>query len=251
MKKKVLFLTLATAVVLTACGGKSEGEGSAPAADETIAEVEAEVEAEAEAEIEAEVETEEAAAQEEAPAQEASGDYMKGTTSESGWESEYLGLRYTAPEGMTMSTDEELNQMMGLGEDILSEDFSELQLEYAKMNSVYEMMSVDELGTTNVVLTSEKLPSSGMDANAYVDAVRQGLSSVSEIQYTISEEVEAVPVGGIDFVKVACNANYSGVSMYQDYYIAIINDRAVSIALTYIDETADMAQQVINSFEAY
>ena len=119
------------------------------------------------------------------------------------------------------------------------------------MSSVYEMMSADEPGLTNVMVTAEKMLVSSMDAEAYADAVRQGLESVSQIDYTISEENENVTIGGTDFVKVSAAADYSGVSMYQDYYIGIIGDRAVSIAVTYVDDTADLANQVVNAFEAY
>ncbi len=243
MKKKVLFMTLAAAVVLTACGGNAESESTAvEAAVEEEAEVEADVE-EADETEEAAVETEET--------EEAASEFVKGIVTENGWESEYLGLRYTAPEGMAMSTEEELNAMMGLGEEVISEDFSELQLEYAKMSSVYEMMSTDEMGITNVVVTAEKLLVNGMDAEAYADAVRQGLESVSQIDYTISEENEAVTIAGLDFIKVSSVADYSGVSMYQDYYIGIIGDRALSIAVTYVDQSAELAEQVVNAFEAY
>ena len=258
MKKKVLFMTLAAAVVLTACGGKTETES---ADVETAVTEEADVETEGEEAEEAdtadaqEAEPEEAVEAEEEEtaeaAEEASSDYVKGTVTENGWESEWLGLRFTTPEGMTMSTDEELNEIMGLGEEVLSEDFSELQLEYAKMSSVYEMMSADEPGLTNVMVTAEKMLVSSMDAEAYADAVRQGLESVSQIDYTISEENENVTIGGTDFVKVSAAADYSGVSMYKDYYIGIIGDRAVSIAVTYVDDTADLANQVVNAFEAY
>lgn len=261
MKKKVLFMTLAAAVVLTACGGNTETESAdvetavteetdVETKDEEVEEPDETDEDEAEPEEAVEPEEEEKEEAEEA-AEEAAGDFVKGTITENGWESEWLGLRYTTPEGMTMSTDEELNEMMGLGEEMLSEDFSELQLEYAKMASVYEMMSVDDLGITNVVVTAEKMLVSSMDAEAYADAIRQGLESVSQIDYTISEENEDVTIGGLDFIKVSSVADYSGVSMYQDYYISIIGDRAVSIAVTYVDQSADLAEQVVNAFEAY
>ena len=94
MKKKVLFMTLAAAVVLTACGGKAETESAD--VETTVAE-EADVEAEGEEAEEAdaadtqEAESEEAVEAEEEEtaeaAEEASSDYVKGTVTENGWES--------------------------------------------------------------------------------------------------------------------------------------------------------------------
>lgn len=259
MKKKVLFLTLAAALMLTACGGdaesteaetsvEAEAEETETEAEETETEAETEVEAEAEdkAETEAEAEAETEAEAEEAVA----GEYAKGLVTETGWESEWLGIRYTLPEGMTMSSDEELNEMMGLGQEVLSEDFSELQLKYAEMASVYEMMSKDELGVTNVIVLSEKLPMS-LTAEEYVEVLTQQLAQVSTVQYEVTGDTETVTIGATDFVKLSTEADYDGVKMYQEYYVTVRDDRAATITLTYIDQTAETAEAVRNGFGAY
>ena len=251
MKRKVLFMTLAMAVVLTACGGNADKEASsntetnvsedAGAADDGAAEDGAadddtqtadETQAAADeagagaAETEAETESggDDTAA--------AAGKYVKGTVTETGWESEFFGLRYTAPEGMGMSTEEELNDLMGLGQEVLSEDFSELQLKYAELTSVYEMMSVGK-----------------MDAAQYAKAIEQGLSQVTAINYTLISDDETVKIGGADYLKVSYEAESGGVSMYQDYYIAVVDNRAISLTLTYVDESA--RDNVLNAFTAY
>lgn len=252
MKRKLLLVTLAAAVMLTACGGKEKSDSTA----ETTTTTEAEATPEAAAEDtgaetgDTETETEDAAADAEDTAA-AEGEYVKGTSTETGFESEWLGLRYTAPEGMVMSTEEELNEVMGMGQEMLSEDFSELQLEYAKMSSVYEMMSKNEAGTTNIIVTVEKLPSSNFSVEDYAEAIKTNLKAVTTIAYTISDDLETVSVGGSDFTKITAQADYSGVNMHQDYYVRVIGDRAVSMALTYVDETASEAEAIINAFEAY
>lgn len=254
MKRKLLLVTLAAAVMLTACGGKEKSDSTA----ETTTTTEAEATPEAAAEDtgaetgDTETETEDAAADAEAEdTAAAEGEYVKGTSTETGFESEWLGLRYTAPEGMVMSTEEELNEVMGMGQEMLSEDFSELQLEYAKMSSVYEMMSKNEAGTTNIIVTVEKLPSSNFSVEDYAEAIKTNLKAVTTIAYTISDDLETVSVGGSDFTKITAQADYSGVNMHQDYYVRVIGDRAVSMALTYVDETASEAEAIINAFEAY
>lgn len=252
MKRKLLLVTLAAAVMLTACGGKEKSDSTA----ETTTTTEAEATPEAAAEDtgaetgDTETETEDAAADAEDTAA-TEGEYVKGTSTETGFESEWLGLRYTAPEGMVMSTEEELNEVMGMGQEMLSEDFSELQLEYAKMSSVYEMMSKNEAGTTNIIVTVEKLPSSNFSVEDYAEAIKTNLKAVTTIAYTISDDLETVSVGGSDFTKITAQADYSGVNMHQDYYVRVIGDRAVSMALTYVDETASEAEAIINAFEAY
>lgn len=260
MKRKLLLVTLAAALMLTACGGNEKSDSTA----ETTAATEAEATPEAEAEDtgaetgdtetetgDTETETEDTEAETEDTAAAAEGEYVKGTSTETGFESEWLGLRYTAPEGMVMSTEEELNEVMGMGQEMLSEDFSELQLEYAKMASVYEMMSKNEAGTTNIIVTVEKLPSSNFSVEDYAEAIKTNLKAVTTVVYTIADDLETVSVGGSDFTKITAQADYSGVNMHQDYYVRVIGDRAVSMALTYVDETASEAEAIINAFEAY
>lgn len=236
MKKKLVVLVLAASMVLSACGAKAE---NAEANVET--EMPTETETEAIADVEAPVE-------EEAPAEAA--DYIKGVSTETGWESEWLGIRYVCPEGMKMSTEEELNTAMGLGQEVLSEDFSEAQLKYAELASVYEMMSADELGITNVIVSVEKLPMA-LTAELYMGAVKQQLAAMTAMAYEVAEETETVNLGGVEFLKLACMADYEGVSMYQDYYATVIDDRAVAIVLTYIEETKATAEAVVNAFTAY
>lgn len=263
MRKKVLFLLLAATVALTACGGKKETESvstemeaetQAQADVEAETQVQADVEAEAEKAEETEVkETEVKEAEkvtEEKETEETTGDYEKGIVTEEGWESKWIGLRYTSPEGMKMSTEEELNEVMGLGQEMLSEDYNKLQLMYAEMASVYEMMSTDEAGTTNVIITAEKLPMK-FSEQEYVEVLIQNLSAVSSVQYHVISSDEIVTIGGVDFVKLACDANYAGASLYQDYYVTIFGDRAVTIAITYTDVTVETAEAVVNAFSAY
>ena len=222
MKKKVLLVALAAAVVLTACGEKKESKNTV--VDTAVEETEDEAESDG---------------------------FKKGTISENGWESEFLGLRYTVPEGMIMTTEEELNSMMGISQEILSEDFSELQLQYAEMKSVYEMMSTDETGITNVVITIEKLPTSNMEAKQYIKAVEKALSQVSTINYVVESDDEVADIAGNEWTIIKCTADYNGTSMHQKQYIRVVDDRAAAITVTYIDDTEDMAEEIMNAFEPY
>ena len=102
--------------------------------------------------------------------------------------------------------------------------------------------------TTNVVVTVEKLMGK-MDASQYVSALEQGLSQVSAISYTLISDDETVKIGNGDYIKVSYQAESSGVSMYQDYYVRVVDDRAIALTLTYIDESA--RDNVLNAFTAY
>lgn len=264
MKKKVVVLALAAAMMLSACGGSETAEVEANVeaeVEEAVEEVEEDAEEVVEEAVEeaeevveevaeeAVEETEESVEEAVEEAEEAASDYVKGLSTETGWESEWIGLRFTAPEGMTMSTEEELNETMGLGQEILSEEFTEQQLAYAELATVYEMMCFDEIGT-NVILMAEKLPMT-LTAEQYVEILSEQITSVTAVTYEVVSSDEVVTIGGLDFNKLVCVADYDGTALCQDYYVTVIEDRAVALTLTYTDDTADRADTIISGFAAY
>ncbi len=260
MKKKLAVLVLASAMMLSACGSSEAVVEDAEAvveetvddAEEAVEEIADDVE-EAEETVEEAVEEAEEAVEEVAEEVEETVEealeYTKGTLIENGWESEWLGLRFTAPEGMVMSTEEELAATMGLGQEILAQDFTEQQLAYAELATVYEMMCTDAMGS-NVILMAEKLPIA-LSAEQYIEVLSEQITSVTAVQYEVESDDEVVTLGGIDFNKLACVADYEGVSLCQDYYVTVKDNRAVALAVTYTDATADVSDTILNGFAAY
>ncbi|MDO4304888.1 MAG: hypothetical protein Q4D94_13355 [Bacillota bacterium] len=256
MKKKVLFMALAAAVMLTACGGNKDADGAdvettvtdeAPEEDAASVEDEAPAADETEAEDEAvqEPEAEEDAADEES----AAGEFVRGIQTETGWESEYLGLRFTTPDDMVMASDEELAEMLGIGTDALSDagDFSDAQLKLAELTSVYEMFAYDALGN-NVNVTVEKTPVN-MSAEDYMDALSQTLLAITAISYEQVSEPETVELGGVEYVKSSFVGTTNGQTMNQDYYVRIVDNMPTSIIVSYSSD--DAAAKIADAFGAY
>ncbi len=253
MKKKVLFMALAAAVMLTACGGSKDSDSVDEAAavtdasteDETAAEDEAATEDDAAAADDAAVED----AQEEDTSDDTAGEFVRGTLTDTGWESEYLGLRFTTPEDMVMASDEELAEMLGIGTDALSEagDFSDAQLKMAELTSVYEMFAYDASGN-NVNVTVEKTPVN-MELEDYADALAQTLLSITAISYEQIGEAETVELGGVEFIKCSFVGSSNGQSMNQDYYVTIKDQKPVSIIVSYSSD--DAAAKIADAFGAY
>lgn len=258
MKKKVLFMTLAAAVMLTACGGKNDADGAdvettvtddVETEDEVDAEEEASVTDEAPVADEADVEEEAEQEPEEDATEDTAGGFTRGTQTEAGWESEYLGLRFTTPDDMVMATDEELAEMLGIGTDALSDagDFSDAQLKLAELTSVYELFAYDALGN-NVNVTVEKTPVN-MSAEDYMDALAQTLLAITAISYEQISEPETVELGGIEFAKCSFLGTTNGQSMYQDYYVRIVDNMPMSIIVSYVSD--DAAAKIADAFAAY
>lgn len=234
MKKKVVVLCMAVSLMLTACGSKEEVQEPL-----TESAVETEMEVESEPVVETGVEETE---------EENVSDFTKGKLTENGWESEWLGMRYVPEDGMVMSTEEELNEIMGLSMEMLSEDFNELQLQYAELHTVYEMMCTASDNASNINMTLEKLPMQ-IDIDTYVGLFLAQAGEMSAMSMNVINEGEDVTVAGRDFKKLQCEVEYEGVTLYQDYYMAIVEDRAQIIVVSYIDEAE--AESLVSGFQVY
>ena len=83
--------------------------------------------------------------------------YYKGTTTKTGWESKFIGLRYTNPEGMSMSTEDELDEMNEFEGGTPSIVFNQDELGYMRLTTVIEMYSVSDDQSVIVGICVERL----------------------------------------------------------------------------------------------
>ena len=254
MKKRVFVLCMVAALALSACNSKTEEAKVAPALaeEESVEPVVQEEAAETESvpvETEvAEAETETVAETEIATEEAKEPEFVKGIHTETGWESEWLGMRYVAADGVVMSTEEELDAVMSAGRETLSEDFSEAQLAYAELTTVYEMMCTAPDQVTNLSVSVENVMME-MDVDTFVSVFKNTLAEVSAMSMTITNEGEDVVVAGNTFKKLQCSVDYEGMTIYQDYYLATKDTRAISIVVTYLD--AAEAEKLMSGFQTY
>ena len=223
MKKRLLALLLAAmmAAVLAGCVAPAADEEPTeePAAEPT-AEPVAEPTAEPAAEPTAEPTAEPAAAGE---------NYTAGTRTETSYESAWLGLRYTLPEGFVMATDEQINAAMQIGSEMLDVD-GEL-LDAASVQVIYEMMALSADGR-NVQIVAEIPSLEDMSAELYVTALQLQLPSLG----FETGERSTLELCGATYESLDASADVEGVSVCQRYLVRRVGDRMALITVSAQDQ---------------
>lgn len=175
--------------------------------------------------------------------------YTPGTFTETGYETEFLGFRFTTPEGYVLANSEELAQIMGVALDTASEagDVTDLQKKYAELTTVYEFMVSDTMGVANANIVLEK---TAVPLKTYIEVVKGQLTEMSTMAVTITSE-EEVEFAGATYTKISANVEASGIAMYQDYYIRKVEGYVMLFTVTWADGFEAEKDAIMNGFAAY
>jgi len=233
--KKILLLTLTLLLafsLLTACttkqsAGSSSESQSASASSESQAT---------------------SSSSESQPAK-SSSEYEKGTFTDNSFESEYLDLRFTLPDGFVMATEEDIATMMGLGAEMM--DLDSKLVEYANLTTVYEMMATEVASGTNVIVLAEKLSMSNMTVEQYFTALESQLKAVESIQYEIDNEITTVEIAGNSYKQLTASTVAYGKPMVQKYMLRKIDDRMIGFIVTDVSESEEVLNTLMAGFSKF
>ena len=173
--------------------------------------------------------------------------YEVGTNTADGWHSSWIGLQYKPSSSMVMATNEEIEEMMELGADVMFEENGKQMIDWAKVTTAYEMMATNVKNNSNVIVCAEKVAFSNMTITQYLDTVKSQLSSVYT-SVTFSEPTSQ-DVGGIIFTRVDVKTTYMGVNINQTYMVTKMHDRMVSLIFTCT--TPKSLDSMLAGFSAY
>lgn len=255
MKRKSLVIALAAGMMLsvTACGVTAKGTATTKADTEDTAETEEAEEAEPEEvvggpedtadEPEEDASEEETAAEEDAEEEETADDeeenetsagrYERGNVTATSFESEWIGFRYELPDGFTMATQEEMDAVLQLGSEMIYEDNADMVVDYSKMVMVYEMMAMDSVNDSVTVFVER----TSLKPEEYAEALEIQMAQVDGVEMKLVDKEDDAKIGGVSFYRYSYELDYSGVTVYQDYYMAERNGRMIEVLISYSDES--------------
>lgn len=174
--------------------------------------------------------------------------YERGVYTENGFDSEFIGFRYTTPEGYYMADEEQLAELMGLSLEVLGDSITEQQKAYTELSTVFEMMVSDPTGACNMNITVEN---NDAPMGKYIEAFKAQIQNVPGMEVTLNEGMEEATIAGTVYQKLTASVVAYGVAMNQEYYVAQIGDRKVGIALTYFEGMEAGRDALLDGFAAY
>ena len=221
----VLLLLTATACtparLLESVMSGAAQESAAPAQTEPAAEPTAEPAAEPTAEPTAEPAAEPTQEPDAPTVAEALAGFSHGTWEGLTFTSDLAGLALTLPdESWTIATDEDLAEMMNLGQEAVGDDLSDLEKAMANLTNIQDMMAQNPQTGESILLMFENLAiipgASDYTAEAFAEELAQGLEETDALPYIVGE-IGTQTLGGNEYVVVP--ATVDGYELCQHYLI--------------------------------
>lgn len=177
------------------------------------------------------------------------GEYEDNTYSNS-----YFGMSFVVPDDYTIIPREVLDELLGVTTEYLEEEtdvskialkLSEQQTLYYTMVSQYPTDYVDGYNP-NIIVQSENLNIIGKalvkNGEDYIEITKEHLKDMGiPIEFG---DIETTMLDSQEFYIMTTISDY-GVDVYQDYYVAIINDQALTFVATYFDDESKDAMTVV------
>ena len=175
-------------------------------------------------------------------------EYEFGTFTETGYDAEWFGYRFTTPEGCVLATREELISMLGLTMDVLSEDFNETIMEYLEQTAVCDLYAMYETSSTNVNVCIQKVPTSFFTLEDLVDQSAKQMESLDVMNATVHEGREKVEIAGHEYIKLDIDTEMEGIALKQQIYTTMVPDYVITVNVTWQEGNEAEAEALLAAF---
>lgn len=246
MKKTVVSLMLAAAMVMTACsGGKAVSRQSA---QESSAEAVFKEESPA-ADLNEEKNNEEKSVEvSEIDDSQTDDEYSIGEYTETGYISKYMGYEFTTPENCVLATQDELAQMAGISFDILEGDLGKAVADYGRAATIFDLYASYTDNSANVNITLAPNTTNVTDVNTIAEASLEMLKNMDTMKVEVPDERNTVEIAGKEYINITCKTSIGEITMTQDLYMALYKDKVVSMTITYFDGYEDERDALLAAF---
>jgi hypothetical protein len=167
--------------------------------------------------------------------------YKRGKLTETGFESKYIDIKFTLPEGYIMATEEDMLERMGIGADIIG-----VEKKVVELTTVYEMMASMFTGYPSVIITVEKLLYSNITTEQYLEVLRTTLLNVDIMNYEIDNQFTSVNLAGYNYSQLS--SSIPRLNVFQNYLVRKQGNRMIGFVITYTSDTEQELETLMNGF---
>lgn len=231
MKKKLALLMVMTTVLLAACG-KTE---PAVNQDETGSSV-----------VESSQETTQSSEEVVEPEAKA---YVPGTYTDNKYESTYVGYTFTAPEGCTFMSPEELAAENGIDADTFAAGGEALETYYEQASNIIDFNASMESGAS-VYMNVAQMLTHDITLEEYTQVILGELTSMTDMTCTLLEEAKVVQFMGRECTEALVSIEMEGITLYQKYFMFVEPTYTGTITVTYADGMEAEKDALIAGFAA-
>lgn len=148
----------------------------------------------------------------------------RGTINNEVYVNDCMGIEFVRPATWVYSTDEEIATVIGVGVEMLGDKRFQAALD--ENYALYDMMVVDKITNTNIIVGYENLKmslSTNITEEQYIESVRKQFDDVENMTVTFPYRTEKVKLGNTSFTRIVCDTVTNGVRMTQVFYAHKMN----------------------------
>lgn len=164
------------------------------------------------------------------------------------YESDFIGLGFTLPEGWSFYTDEEIAELNNYVGDMADQNYLDLM---KNATLVYDMMAASSSGTDNIMVVLEKKPNAvlkNLNLKQSLEASFNAFkSSFESMGYkNITHEITTVKIDGKTFDVMNIFGSVYGVKLQQSCILMKCNGYLATVTVTSVDEagTAPLLENI-------
>lgn len=128
-------------------------------------------------------------------------DYKKGTVTDTTYESEFVGVKYTAPEGWEIVSQQELDAME------------------AQTGTACELQAYNPADGSSVNIILEKLPADTITEEMYINSIVNSVEKAAEFDVENISDSETYELAGQTYKVLSFTVSQNDVVYYQKYYV--------------------------------
>ena len=142
-----------------------------------------------------------------------------GVLTETTYESAWMGIRFTLPDGYVMATAEESGALMEAGLDAVSEKKEQLLKGSVERTST-EVMALQMDGSGSILIAVEKLMFSNMTEEQYLQGLKSSMGYLSEdFTYEFSDEAAFREIAGAEYKGITMYVYYMGTGVDEEVWV--------------------------------